>query len=233
MSLNRSETMANQKDLLLLGLKFWLTCMIPRRSFWATAPHPLGMLRFLRRQMYKKQTIFISWFQRYWYNHAYDTANSNVNFLYLSGEVRLNDSTADWKNGGSLLHNLLLHNFTYTNSDRSNVNTIVTLKPVTEMKKNPRNHIDRKFVQRQVRIEVCRLQQDGSLGFIVGLSQAPVYYAQQLNADLYTLEHRFYGKSHPTKWDGGRNLRIIFFYLRMIACESASDPRLFKLSLRC
>ncbi|KAF8371124.1 pcp-3, partial [Pristionchus pacificus] len=103
-----------------------------------------------------------TWSQRYWYNHAYDTANSNVNFLYLSGE------------------------------------------------------------------------QDGSLGFIVGLSQAPVYYAQQLNADLYTLEHRFYGKSHPTKDTSVENLRFlssqqaiedIADFVRKISADKGGDQK--------
>ncbi|GMR33721.1 hypothetical protein PMAYCL1PPCAC_03916, partial [Pristionchus mayeri] len=75
--------------------------------------------------------------QRYFFNHDYVKADSNVNILYLAGE--------QWDTEDVV-----------TGEDKSYVN-----------------------------------------------------YAKQLNADLFNLEHRFYGRSHPTEDTSVANLKYL------------------------
>ncbi|GMR46043.1 hypothetical protein PMAYCL1PPCAC_16238, partial [Pristionchus mayeri] len=49
----------------------------------------------------------------------------------------------------------------------------------------------------------------GKLSSITSASKSYVYYAQQLNADLYALEHRFYGTSQPTEDTFVENLKFL------------------------
>ncbi|GMS95474.1 hypothetical protein PENTCL1PPCAC_17649, partial [Pristionchus entomophagus] len=52
-------------------------------------------------------------------------------------------------------------------------------------------------------------EQNGDVHVIQGVDTSYVYYAQELNADLYALEHRFYGTSHPTEDTSIDNLKYL------------------------
>ncbi|GMT23494.1 hypothetical protein PFISCL1PPCAC_14791, partial [Pristionchus fissidentatus] len=45
--------------------------------------------------------------------------------------------------------------------------------------------------------------------YITGTDKSYMYYAQQMGAYLYTLEHRFYGKSYPTENASTENLKYL------------------------
>ncbi|GMS91291.1 hypothetical protein PENTCL1PPCAC_13466, partial [Pristionchus entomophagus] len=77
-------------------------------------------------------------------------------------------------------------------------------------------------------------QWDSESVIINDLKHAYVYYAEQLGADLYTLEHRFYGRSHPTTDSSVENLKYlssrqavedIAEFIRQINKQKGSEQR--------
>ncbi|GMS93611.1 hypothetical protein PENTCL1PPCAC_15786, partial [Pristionchus entomophagus] len=74
-----------------------------------------------------------------------------------------------------------------------------------------RYFFNHQFVKEDSNVNIIYLsgEQTGSVAFIVGEMQPPVYYAAQLKADLYSLEHRFYGGSHPTEDTSVENLKYL------------------------